>query len=187
MSIYNLHTDGYKYWHQAEVAKTTTHTYWTPPHQSNAADTEITSYVLLTYAEKYDFTGVLNIMKWMTSQRLPHGGFSSTQDTVLALQALSQFAKMAYAKNFDIQVHLKAGSFSHSFSINQRNALVLQKVELPSIPSNVQVTATGHGIALVDVAVFFHADAEVEAPSFEMTVELLEETINSLSVKTCVR
>ena len=52
------------------------------------------------------------------------------QDTVMALQALSEFAKMAYSNNFDIQMTVTAGSFSHQFSVNAQNALLLQSVEV---------------------------------------------------------
>ncbi|XP_048243500.1 CD109 antigen-like isoform X10 [Haliotis rufescens] len=180
--------DGFKYWHRPEVKTTQSTTkYWRPPSTKKAIDIEMTAYALLIFGEKNDFSGGLNIMKWLASQRNPHGGFSSTQDTVLALQALSEFAKMAYSNNFDIQVTVSSGSFRHQFSVNQNNALVLQSVELPSIPSSVNVQATGSGIALVEVAVFFNVEAEVEEPTFDVTVTLLSEDINSITVQTCTR
>ncbi|XP_048243539.1 CD109 antigen-like isoform X13 [Haliotis rufescens] len=180
--------DGFKYWHRPEVKTTQSTTkYWRPPSTKKAIDIEMTAYALLIFGEKNDFSGGLNIMKWLASQRNPHGGFSSTQDTVLALQALSEFAKMAYSNNFNIQVTVSSGSFRHQFSVNQNNALVLQSVELPSIPSSVNVQATGSGIALVEVAVFFNVEAEVEEPTFDVTVKLLSEDINSITVQTCTR
>ncbi|XP_071088378.1 CD109 antigen-like [Haliotis cracherodii] len=179
--------DGLKYWHRPEKRSTESHRYWRPPSPKNAIDIEMTSYALLTFAERDDFNGGLNIMKWLASQRNPHGGFASTQDTVMALQALSEFAKMAYSNNFDIQVTVSSGSFSHQFSVNQNNALVLQSVDLPSIPDNVNVEATGNGIALVEVAVFFNVEDEVEEPTFDVTVSLLKEDINAITVQTCTR
>ncbi|XP_067663894.1 CD109 antigen-like isoform X3 [Haliotis asinina] len=180
--------DGFKYWHRPEVKTTqSTHSYWKPPSAKRAIDIEMTAYGLLIYGEKNDFSGGLNIMKWLASQRNPHGGFSSTQDTVLALQALSEFAKMAYSTNFDIQVSVNSGSSSHQFSVNQNNALVLQSVELSSVPSSVSVQANGAGIALVEVAVFFNVEAEVEEPSFDVNVKLLKEDINSITVQTCTK
>ena len=50
------------------------------------------------------------------------------QDTIVGLQALSDFARMVYSSNFDIQATITAGTFTHTFSINQMNALVLQSV-----------------------------------------------------------
>lgn len=50
------------------------------------------------------------------------------QDTVVALQALSDFAAMAYSDSFDIQATITADTFTHTFTINKQNALVLQSV-----------------------------------------------------------
>ncbi|XP_067661520.1 CD109 antigen-like [Haliotis asinina] len=179
--------DGMKHWHRPETTVSTSRRYWKPPSPQNAIDIEMTSYALLTFAERGDFNGGLSVMKWLTSQRNPYGGFASTQDTVVALQALSEFAKMAYSKNFDIQVTVNSGNFSHQFFVNQDNALVLQNVELPSVPDSVSVDATGNGIALVEVAVFFNVETEVEEPSFDVAVKLLKEDINSITVQTCTK
>ncbi|XP_052721975.1 CD109 antigen-like isoform X2 [Crassostrea angulata] len=177
--------DGMKHWHKAQT-QTDSHHYWSPPHrQSNPIDIEMTSYALLVYASNNQFTDGLSVMKWITSQRNPQGGFSSTQDTVMALQALSEFAKMAYSSNFDIQMTATAGSFSHQFSVNAKNALLLQSVELPTIPSQVTISATGHGMGLIQVSVFFNVEQEIEEPSFEMTVTMMKDTLDAIQIETC--
>ena len=56
-----------------------------------------------------------------------------SQDTILALQALSEFARLAYSKTFDIQVTVTAGAFSKHFSVNQNNALILQSADVSSL------------------------------------------------------
>ncbi|XP_062608191.1 CD109 antigen-like isoform X3 [Saccostrea cucullata] len=177
--------DGMKHWHKAQT-QTNSHHYWSPPHkQSNPIDIEMTSYALLVYAANNQFTNGLPVMKWITSQRNPHGGFGSTQDTVLALQALSEFAKMAYSSNFDIQMTVTTDTFSHQFSVNAKNALLLQSVELPSIPSSVTVSATGHGMGLIEVSVFFNVEQEIQEPSFDMTVTLVKDSLDAIQIETC--
>ncbi|XP_067660553.1 CD109 antigen-like [Haliotis asinina] len=177
--------DGFKYWHRPEVKTTqSTYSYWKPPSAKKAIDIEMTAYGLLTYGERENYSGGLNIMKWLVSQRNPHGGFISTQDTVIALFALSEFAK-PFSNDFDIQVTVNSGSFNHKFSINQDNALVLQSVELSPDPCSISVQAKGAGFALVEIAVFFNVEAEVEEPSFDVNVKILKEDINSITVQTC--
>merc|ERR1712198_580837 len=63
-------------------------------HQYNSASTsiELASYVLLAYTRRGMVEEGLPIMKWLMSQRNSLGGFHSTQDTVLGLEALSMFA-----------------------------------------------------------------------------------------------
>nr|XP_022294874.1 CD109 antigen-like [Crassostrea virginica] len=176
--------DGMKHWHKVQTQSSSN--YWTPPHrQSNPIDIEMTSYALLVYGAQNHISDGLPVMNWITSQRNPQGGFSSTQDTVMALQALSVFAKLTYSTNFDIQMTVSAGSFSHQFAVNTQKALQLQSVELPNIPSNVIVSATGHGIGHIQVAVFFHVEREIEEPSFDMTVTMVNDTLDIIKIKTC--
>ncbi|XP_053399009.1 CD109 antigen-like isoform X3 [Mercenaria mercenaria] len=176
---------GMRHWHKAQTS-TSSHHYWRPSHsQANPIDIEMTSYALLVQAAKQDFANGIPIMKWITSQRNSNGGFASTQDTVIGLQALSEFAGMSYSDSFDIQATITAGTFTHKFSINKQNALLLQTVVLPSIPSQVSVTATGHGMALVDINLSFHVEQEIEEKSFDITVTMVQETIDFLSIKTC--
>ena len=52
------------------------------------------------------------------------------QDTILALQSLSEFARLAFSKTFDIQLSVTAGTFSKHFSVNRNNALVLQSADV---------------------------------------------------------
>lgn len=44
-----------------------------------AVDIELTAYALLTLAAKKDRTDGVQVLKWVTEQRNPDGGFSSTQ------------------------------------------------------------------------------------------------------------
>ncbi|KAL3880815.1 hypothetical protein ACJMK2_033022, partial [Sinanodonta woodiana] len=179
--------DGMKHWHKPET-KTTGHNsaIWTPPNQqSNPSDIEMTAYALMVYAQKNQFTAGLTVMKWLITQRNPRGGFSSTQDTVLALQALSSFARMAYSNNFNVHVNVTTENVLKSFDISQINALVLQTTELPSVPSEVHVSAIGNGMALVEVSVFFNVEQEIEEVSFQVDITMVKETVDFLTVKTC--
>ena len=49
--------------------------------------------------------------KWLVGQRNSQGGFGSTQDTVVALQALTEYATMS-ATDTDMTVTLKAGNMT---------------------------------------------------------------------------
>lgn len=58
------------------------------------------------------------------------------QDTILALQSMSEFAQMGFlvsasdSKNINMQVAMTGTNFSHQVSINSRNALVLQTYQV---------------------------------------------------------
>ncbi|KAL8605629.1 hypothetical protein ACOMHN_066324 [Nucella lapillus] len=181
--------DGLRYWHKALVHTTASSRHgWHNP-QAASSDVEMTSYALLTYAANNDISGGLDILKWVASQRNPRGGYSSTQDTILALQSLSEFARQVYSNSFDLQVDVTADqpAVTTHFSVHQQNALVLQSADLPSIPSSLTVSATGSGIALVQVGVYFNVEAEVEEPTFDVTVSLQKDTLNLLQIQACAR
>ncbi|XP_060062599.1 CD109 antigen-like [Ylistrum balloti] len=181
--------DGMSHWHEPESAAAPhTGNYWSPPHQqSKPVDIEMTSYGLLVFAQNSQFTEGLQFMKWISKQRNPNGGFSSTQDTVIALQSLSEFARIGFSEHFNMHIGITAGQVTHTFNVTRQNALVLQSLELPSIPSQVTVTGSGSGMGLVEVSVFFNVEQEVEAPSFEVDVTIIEESLNSLKVRSCTK
>ncbi|KAL5016375.1 hypothetical protein ScPMuIL_005964 [Solemya velum] len=179
--------DGMKHWQKSEAPSTST-SHWKPLHQqSRSADIEMTSYALLVYTNTNDYTGGIPIMKWITTQRNSNGGFRSTQDTVLGLQALSEFATSMFSNNGSMHITVTAGNVTHEFDISRQNALILQSFEIPTVPGKVDVLATGSGLAVLEVAVYFNVEEEIEEPSFGLSVQLSDETLDSMKVQTCVR
>ena len=71
--------DGMKYWRKVSNDQNQPEN-WSPPYRAaHSEDIEMTSYVLLIYASKDDFSNSLPIAKWLISKRNPQGGFVSTQ------------------------------------------------------------------------------------------------------------
>lgn len=108
-------------------------------------DVEITSYALLTLlADKLvEVDELLPIVKWLVAQRNSYGGFISTQDTVLGLQALIEFAEKAKYEpgTMDVEVLAKGGlTRSETLNINEENGLILQSVEVSGTKPRVKNT-----------------------------------------------
>lgn len=56
-----------------------------------------------------------------------------SQDTVIGLQALSEFAELIYSPDIDFTVELTSTvdpNFRKTISVNQQNSMVLQLVEV---------------------------------------------------------
>ena len=70
-------TDGMKYWTKS-VSTDSSLTPW-EKRKGNAINIELTGYVLLTLAANDNRQVGLMVLKWLTSQRNPEGGYSSTQ------------------------------------------------------------------------------------------------------------
>ena len=69
------------------------------PVEIHTAEIESTAYALLSYVSHGDIGGSLPIVRWLSSKRNNLGGFSSTQDTTIALYALSRYAAMTHIKS----------------------------------------------------------------------------------------
>ena len=69
------------YWEKPEEENTVdSYLSWRPTHiQANAINIELTSYALLTFAAMKNTNEGVSILRWLTQQRNPEGGFSSTQ------------------------------------------------------------------------------------------------------------
>ena len=70
---------------------------------SNSAGVETTGYATLALLERGDRIGAASAARWLVSQRNAFGGFGSTQDTVVGLQALIEFAAQA---SFDVDMSI---------------------------------------------------------------------------------
>ncbi|XP_060581969.1 CD109 antigen-like isoform X2 [Ruditapes philippinarum] len=154
-----------------------------------AEDIEMTSYALLTLANKNDSTDPsgVQVLKWVTEQRNPNGGFSSTQDTVIALQGLAEMAALIYSPVHDVTIKIEGTGFSDTLKIQNTNAQVLQSRDLPPNVGAVTVTATGTGLALVQIEVSYNIDSDDQKQSFQLNVAIPRETANDFDVMVCAR
>ncbi|KAK3086566.1 hypothetical protein FSP39_020319 [Pinctada imbricata] len=64
-----------------------------PPPKPAPKGIETTAYAMLAYLKKEDTSGARPIMRWLNDQRTELGGYRSTQDTVMALFAMSEFSQ----------------------------------------------------------------------------------------------
>lgn len=81
--------------------------WWSNNSGDRISDIEITSYILMAMLQTPQEN--LPVVKWLIEQRNSHGGFKSTQDTVVGLQALIKFARISTALNDTlIKVQYKA-------------------------------------------------------------------------------
>ncbi|KAK3609624.1 hypothetical protein CHS0354_038627 [Potamilus streckersoni] len=96
--------------------------------KSPLLDIEIASYGLLHYIETRNIASGLPVLKWLTSKRNANGGFQSTQDTVLALQALSEYGTL-FSGDLDLRLDVTTYNFTHTLTVQKTDALVLKSTE----------------------------------------------------------
>lgn len=117
--------------------------------QPLSVDVELTAYVLLALLSKpnvteADFTIASGIVAWLTRQQNAYGGFASTQDTVVALQALAKYAALTHNTKgvAEVRVRSQRGS-GRKFQVSYHNRLLVQEMALREIPGKFSVQAHG--------------------------------------------
>ena len=96
-------------------------------------DVEITAYNLLTLVKHERLPEALKVIKWLTTQRNANGGFKSTQDTMIAMQALAEYSLKISKEDNDLTVNIDAGKESKDFVITEDTELLLQMEKLENV------------------------------------------------------
>ncbi|XP_056132926.1 C3 and PZP-like alpha-2-macroglobulin domain-containing protein 8 [Lampris incognitus] len=141
-----------------------------------SAEVEMTAYGLLTYTLLGDVASALPVVKWLSQQRNALGGFSSTQDTCVALQALSEYAILSYVGGVNLTISLASTNldFQETFELHRENKKILQSARIPSIPTGLFVSAKGEGCCLMQIDVSYNVPDPVAKPAFQLKVDLKE-------------
>ncbi len=133
------------------------------PEPNRSVEIETTAYATLALIKHGDAFNASRASKWLVSKRNAYGGYGSTQDTVVTLQALTEYATGARS-DVDLTVTLKGGGIDKQLKINKDNFDVLQIVQVP-INSQIEMTVTGKGDAIGQVVRRFNL------PAVESTAE----------------
>ncbi|XP_060558291.1 CD109 antigen-like [Ruditapes philippinarum] len=156
-----------------------------------AASIEMTAYGLLAFVEWGSTVKGLLIQKWLIAQRNPYGGFISTQDTVIGLQALSEMAASVNSAR-DMTIKLSYTDIrprEKTFRITENNAMIVQMEDLSTDTSKISIYAWGKkgSTAIFTVSLFYNINMDLEARSLKLNVTVLKETINGFTLRSCVR
>lgn len=134
-----------------------------------SARIEIAAYVVLAYIKLGLTQDAVPIARWMVSKRNPYGGFSSTQDTVIGLQALTEMSLALYSSNFYMNVTLSFGESSINLRLNQTNRLTSHRHFIKP-KGNVRVTVVGNETASVQITHSYHQKINQVEASFKLDV-----------------
>ena len=158
----SVNINGFKYWTETSEKNT--------DKLSKSAELEITAYVLLaklynSQEKQENVNEIISITKWINSQRNSLGGFYSTQDTVVALEALSKFATRFYTSKISMKGAYQFNDIENLFSIDDTNRLLNQKVKLDTLSlagtNQVTFSVSGYGTALLQVRVTLFTSSNI--------------------------
>ncbi|XP_054545130.1 complement C5 isoform X1 [Talpa occidentalis] len=151
-------------------------------HTGTARMVETTAYALLTSLSLKDMNYVNPIIKWLSEEQRYGGGFYSTQDTISAIEGLTEYSLLVkqLQLNMDIKVSYKnKGDFYH-YKMTKNNFLV-KPVEVPLNDDLVVSTGYSNGLATVHVTTVAHKiSTSEEVCSFHLKIEVQDIEASSI-------
>ncbi|NXI63120.1 A2ML1 protein, partial [Anseranas semipalmata] len=168
-----IRAGGQIYWSQTP-SKTPSTSPWSQPL---SVDVELTAYVLLALLSKpnvtrADLTTASGIVVWLTRQQNAYGGFASTQDTVVALQALAKYAALTYSTKGVAEVRVRSQrGFGRKFQVSYQNRLLVQEVALTEIPGKFSVQAHGSCCVFTRMVLRYNKPSPQISKSFVLRVK----------------
>ncbi|XP_028394711.1 complement C3-like [Dendronephthya gigantea] len=151
--------------------------YWHDGQGGNAIDVETTSYALLTQMvlKRRGYAGP--IVVWLTEQRKGGGGFISTQDTCVALQALAAYSEETGGDQMNLRIEITTDrEYKKTLTINQNNALVQQQLDITNlIGDELFIETKGSGVAQLQIESRYNTPlSEIEVCQFDLVVTTVE-------------
>ncbi|KAI7800412.1 putative alpha-2-macroglobulin-like protein 1, partial [Triplophysa rosa] len=151
--------------------------YWTQANNgqmTGSLEVEMSSYVLLGLLSgptlpsfKLDYFAT--IVRWLAKRQNAYGGFSSTQDTVVALQALAKYSAATYSPTGTVVVNVTSPSNqNYNFIVNQRNRLLYQARQLQPPTGNFTLAARGQGCVFVQFALHYNVLPSANSMAFSI-------------------
>ncbi|XP_075690703.1 complement C5 [Rhinoderma darwinii] len=129
----------------------------TAPTAETARMVETTAYALLTILKNGDKEYAKPVVRWLKEQQRYGGGFFSTQDTIIALEALTEVAILddKLSLNMDVKVsYRKSGEFQN-YRLTEKQPFT-RPVEVPILDDLTVSTKSARGIATGNVRTVFH-------------------------------
>ncbi|XP_069577571.1 alpha-2-macroglobulin isoform X1 [Brachyistius frenatus] len=145
----------------------------------DSLEVELTSYVLLALLTgppmpDFGLDYSAGIVRWLTQQQNPYGGFSSTQDTVVALQALAKYGAAIYSPEGSTTVTVTSlGGLNKEFMVNQENRLLYQEEKLSEVPGEYTISAQGQSCVLAQISMHYNIPPPADFSAFNITANTM--------------
>ena len=125
---------------------------------------EATAYATLALIKHGDKLNAGRAAKWLVSKRNAFGGYGSTQDTVMALQALVTYSTDSRA-DVDLTVNVESGGKTQTIKVNAQNYDILANY------SNCRLMTTSRLASMAPARPSVKSSARYNLPAVDTTVD----------------
>ncbi|RWS11033.1 complement component 3-1-like protein [Dinothrombium tinctorium] len=145
-------------------------------------DVETAGYALLAIINSGSRNSIdaQAVVNYLNTQRSFSGSFDSSQDTIVALEALAQYAnlqfRLAESKvNLICNISTHSRRFKRSLQFRDENALVMQQFKADAVNEVMEFVTQGNGVGLISVKLRYNV---LESPEklckFDIVVKVEE-------------
>ncbi|XP_076999393.1 complement C5 [Tamandua tetradactyla] len=157
----------YRFW------KDDQHTDSSAPNAATAHMVETTAYALLTILALKEMNYANPVIQWLSEEQRYGGGFYSTQDTINAIEGLTEYSLLVkqLRLNMDINISYKHKGHFYNYKITKDN-FIGSPVEVPLPDDLVVSTGFNSGLATVHITTVVHkTSTSDEICSFHLKIE----------------
>uniref|UniRef100_A0A8B9P5I2 Complement C5 n=1 Tax=Apteryx owenii TaxID=8824 RepID=A0A8B9P5I2_APTOW len=154
------------------------------PHAVTAQMVETTAYALLTTLLSGDKNYANPIVKWLSEEQRYGGGFHSTQDTINALEALTEYSLLVKRLNLDMSVKVAYKNYGdlHLFKLTEDN-FVGRTVTVPLDDDIYVSTGSSTGLATVNSMVCLVSGLEANTEDLSTLASGVDQLIADYEIK----
>ncbi|KAF5307210.1 hypothetical protein FQR65_LT00726 [Abscondita terminalis] len=147
---------------------------WWSSSGSSSTNVEMTGYVLMSLVHQNSNENLVyanSAVRWLASQRGPKGGFISTQDTVVALDAITKYAILMGMSVTDLQIYIAIGKKEYELNINAKDRLKTKEHNIKDLPNNLNITIEGKGCVLIQYLMEYNVYQITNSEAFKLAID----------------
>ena len=142
---------------------------------SGSLDVEATAYGLLALCEAGKAGEAYGAAAWLLKERNAFGGYHSTQDTVVGLQALARYATLVSTSSGSVSLSMSAGDSGEELDVAavEVSSTTRDLMQVRSMPLDrvISLVGSGSGVALASLVVEYNVPNPSDDPAYAMEVE----------------
>ncbi|MGH0153906.1 UNVERIFIED_CONTAM: hypothetical protein FKN15_061885 [Acipenser sinensis] len=147
------------------------------PNKATARMVETTSYALLTSLQYGSVSYCNPIVSWLSDEQRYGGGFYSTQDTVIALEALTEYTLLAKRSSLDMVINAayrRQGDLQR-FELTQAKPLA-KPVEVTKADDVTVSTGSSQGVSVVNLRTVYYKTSDPDGSCvFDLKIQVLQD------------
>ncbi|KAL2091988.1 hypothetical protein ACEWY4_011786 [Coilia grayii] len=151
------------------------------PHKASAQTVETTAYVLLTTLHRGHASYAKPILTWITQDQRYGGGFYSTQDTILCLDALAKYSVMTKdaSLNMDIKAEYRTKGNLGYISLTENRPLG-KTITVTKNDDILLSTGLSTGVSVANLkTVYYKMTEDNDSCHFDISIEIKPRKIKS--------